>query len=169
MLCCICKEKEAKVHLTQIVGDKMQKVDLCDDCAKQKGVDDPTGSSLAHLLLGLGASVETEAGDGGADLKCSHCGFTQADFKKTGRLGCSECYKVFGSALESLLKSMHKGTKHLGKTPAAQRQFRDAQRQMKTLQERLNKAILEEDFEQAAQLRDEIKRFQVKPGEPAKA
>jgi len=64
---------------------------------------------------------------------------------------------------------MHKGTKHLGKTPAAQRQFRDAQRQMKTLQERLNKAILEEDFEQAAQLRDEIKRFQVKPGEPAKA
>jgi protein arginine kinase activator len=56
MLCSICKEKEATVHLTQIAGDKMQKVDLCEDCAKTKGVNDPTGFSLADLLLGLGAS-----------------------------------------------------------------------------------------------------------------
>ena len=55
MLCCICKEKEATVHLTQIAGDKMQKVDLCEECAKTKGVNDPTGFSLADLLLGLGA------------------------------------------------------------------------------------------------------------------
>ena len=60
MLCCICKEKEATVHLTQIAGDKMQKVDLCEDCAKTKGVNDPTGFSLADLLLGLGASQEIE-------------------------------------------------------------------------------------------------------------
>lgn len=167
MLCCICKEKEAKVHLTQIVGDKMQKVDLCDDCAKEKGVDDPTGSSLAHLLLGLGASPEADA-SAGSDLKCPHCGFTQADFKKTGRLGCPECYDIFGEALESLLKSMHKGTRHVGKTPAAQRQIRDAQRQVKSLQEQLNKAVEAEDFEAAAKLRDAIKRAQVKPGETAR-
>ena len=55
MLCCVCKEKEAKVHLTQIVGDKMQKVDLCEQCAARKGVNDPQGFSLADLLLGLGA------------------------------------------------------------------------------------------------------------------
>ncbi len=45
MMCCVCKENEAKVHLTQIVGDKMQKVDLCEECAKQKGVNDPAGRS----------------------------------------------------------------------------------------------------------------------------
>jgi len=169
MLCCVCKEKEAKVHLTQIVGDKMQKVDLCDECAKQKGVDDPTGSSLAHLLLGLGASLESETADGAAELKCSHCGFTQADFKKTGRLGCSECYIVFGEALESLLKSMHKGTRHVGKTPVAQRKLRDTQKQVKSLQDQLNKAVEAEDFEQAAKLRDEMKRIQMKPpGETAR-
>lgn len=167
MLCCICKEKEAKVHLTQIVGDKMQKVDLCDDCAKQKGVDDPTGSSLAHLLLGLGASQEAETSEG-LNLRCPHCGFTQADFKKTGRLGCARCYDVFGEALESLLKSMHKGTRHVGKTPTAQRQVRDTQRQVKSLQEQLGKAIAAEDFEEAAKLRDEIKRIQGKPGETAR-
>ena len=88
MLCCICKEKEATVHLTQIAGDKMQKVDLCEECAKTKGVNDPTGFSLADLLLGLGASQEMEQAAGGAELKCPRCGFTQADFKKAGRLGC---------------------------------------------------------------------------------
>ena len=43
MLCTICKEKPATVHLTQIVGEKMQKLDLCEDCAKAKGVNDPAG------------------------------------------------------------------------------------------------------------------------------
>ena len=70
MLCIICKENEAKVHLTQIVGDKMQKVDLCEECAKQKGVNDPAGFSLADLLLGLGASQEMEKGSGGEEIKC---------------------------------------------------------------------------------------------------
>ena len=110
MLCCICKEKEAKVHLTQIVGEKMQKVDLCEACAAQKGVNDPAGFSLADLLLGLGASQEMEQAAGG-ELKCPNCGFTQADFKKAGRLGCSECYHTFSEGLEGLLKTMHKGTK----------------------------------------------------------
>ena len=169
MLCCVCKEKEARVHLTQIVGDKMQKVDLCDECAKEKGVDDPTGSSLAHLLLGLGAAPEVEAADGAANLKCPRCGFTQADFKKTGRLGCPDCYEVFGEALETLLRSMHKGTHHVGKTPAAHRQLRDTQQQLKSLQEQLGKAIASEDFEKAALLRDEIKRLQAQPGQTANA
>ena len=61
MLCCICKEKEATVHLTQIAGDKMQKVDLCEECAKTKGVNDPTGFSLADLLLVDGNPVENIA------------------------------------------------------------------------------------------------------------
>ena len=58
MLCCFCKEKTATVHLTRIAGDKMQKMDLCEDCAKTKGVNDPANFSLADLLLGLGASPQ---------------------------------------------------------------------------------------------------------------
>ena len=100
MLCMFCKQNPAKVHLTQIVGDKMQKVDLCEECAKQKGVNDPAGFSLADLLLGLGASQEISSGE---DVKCPNCGFTQADFKKAGRLGCSQCYTTFAAGLESLL------------------------------------------------------------------
>jgi protein arginine kinase activator len=157
MLCCVCKEKEAKVHLTQIVGDKMQKVDLCEACAAQKGVNDPAGFSLADLLLGLGASQEMEQATGGNELKCKNCGFTQADFKKAGRLGCSECYVTFSEGLESLLKTMHKGTRHAGKVPQALQQSRDLSDKLKSLQKKLEKAVADEDFEQAAAMRDEIK------------
>ena len=59
MLCWICKEKEATVHLTQIAGDRMQKVDFCEECARTKGVNDPTGFSLAALLSGLANPAET--------------------------------------------------------------------------------------------------------------
>ena len=156
MQCCVCKEKEAKVHLTQIVGDKMQKVDLCEGCAAQKGVNDPAGFSLADLLLGLGASQEMEQATGG-EVKCPTCGFTQADFKKAGRLGCSECYVTFSEGLEGLLKTMHKGTKHKGKVPQAFQQSRDLADRLKSLQKKLEKAVADEDFEQAAAMRDEIK------------
>jgi protein arginine kinase activator len=158
MLCCICKEREATVHLTQIAGEKMQKVDLCEECAKTKGVNDPTGFSLADLLLGLGASQEIEQAAGGVDLKCPHCGFTQADFKKAGRLGCPDCYRTFADGMESLLKSMHKGTKHVGKVPDLLRQGRDVTDRLRALQRKLAKAIEDEQFELAAQLRDEIKQ-----------
>ena len=159
MVCCICKEREAKVHLTQIVGEKMQKVDLCEECAKQKGVNDPTGFSLADLLLGLGAAQEMEQAVGSPEIKCPHCGFTQADFKKAGRLGCSECYETFREGLEGLLKSMHKGIKHTGKVPdRAVRQIAPEIR-LGELRASLEEAIAGEKFEDAARLRDEIRRI----------
>jgi protein arginine kinase activator len=159
MQCSICKEKPATVHLTQIVGDKMQKLDLCEDCAKDKGVNDPAGFALADLMLGLGASQEIEQAGGGVETKCPRCGFTQADFKKSGRLGCPECYDTFAEGLSSLLKTMHKGTHHVGKAPEALRASRENADRLKVLQKKLAKAIEAEDFEQAAVLRDEINRI----------
>jgi protein arginine kinase activator len=162
MLCCVCQEKEAKVHLTQIVGDKMQKVDLCESCAAEKGVNDPTGFSLADLLLGLGASQEIDDAAGGVEVKCPNCGFTQVDFKKAGRLGCSECYQTFAEGLDNMLKTMHKGTLHVGKVPRGLQATRELSDRLKLLQKKLDKAVVAEEFEQAAQVRDEIKLTQKK-------
>lgn len=157
MQCCVCKEKPATVHLTQIVGDQMQKLDLCEDCAKAKGITDPTSFAMADLMLGLGASQELDTSAAGAELKCPRCGFSQADFKKTGRLGCPECYQTFADGLAGLLKTMHKGTRHVGKAPEALRKNRDNADRLKLLQKKLAKAVTAEDFETAATLRDEIK------------
>jgi protein arginine kinase activator len=166
MLCSVCKENQATVHLTQIIGDKMQKVDLCESCSKEKGVTDPAGFSLAEMFLGgIGSPQETAANPEAAELKCSACGFTQADFKKTGRLGCPECYVTFSEGLDTLLKSMHKGTRHVGKVPSAVKSQRESKDKLKSLQKKLDKAIAEESYEVAAQLRDEIKHLKEKAGE----
>src|ERR1041384_2499524 len=141
MLCDICKQNVATVHLTQMVEGKTKKVDLCESCSKAKGVDDPTGFSLADLLLGLGAAQEMEQAMPSGEAKCPHCGFSQADFKKAGRLGCAECYITFADGLESLLRTMHKGTKHVGKVPQIFKQSQDLTDKLKTLQNRLEKAI----------------------------
>ena len=124
----------------------------------------PAGFSLADLLLGLGASQEMEHAAGGTDVRCPKCGFTQADFKKAGRLGCAECYTTFADGLEGLLKTMHKGTRHNGKVPQALQQTRDIAERMKVLQKKLAKAVEDENFEQAALLRDEIRQMSNKLG-----
>ncbi len=157
MQCCVCKEKPATVHLTQIVGDKMQKLDMCDECAKAKGINDPASFAMADLMLGLGASQELDQSAAGAELKCLRCGFSQADFKKSGRLGCPDCYKTFAEGLAGLLKTMHKGTRHIGKSPESLRASRENTDRLKSLQKKLAKAIDSEDYEAAATLRDEIK------------
>jgi protein arginine kinase activator len=159
MTCDVCKTNEASVFLTQIVEGKMQKVNLCDNCAKAKGVDDPTGFALADLLLGLGAAQEIERGAGTAQ-RCAACGFSQADFKKTGRLGCAQCYETFGEGLNSLLKAMHKGMNHTGKVPARIARYLERENALKTLQRDLQKAVADENYKTAAQIRDQLKTLE---------
>lgn len=157
MQCDVCGEKDATVFLTQIVEGKMQKVNLCESCAKAKGVNDPTGFALTDLLLGLPSEkMERSVGV----LKCPICGFTQADFKKTGRLGCSECYTTFAQGLTSMLANMHKGTTHVGKAPGNRARLRELNAKMKTLQASLDEAVASEQYEKAATLRDEIRQLE---------
>lgn len=158
MNCDACKASQATVFLTQIVDGKMQKVNLCEACSKEKGVTDPTGFALADLLLGLGAAQEMERG--GTVQKCPTCGFSQADFKKTGRLGCGTCYQTFSDGLATLLKGMHKGTEHVGKIPARALQSIQRTSQVRALQRDLRKAVAAEDYESAARLRDQLKQVQ---------
>ena len=100
--------------------------------------------------------------------KCPKCGFTQADFKKAGRLGCADCYNTFAEGLEGLLKTMHKSTRHAGKIPEALRVSRDNSERLKVLQKSLSKAIEGEQFEEAARLRDEISQMSIRAsGTPA--
>src|SRR6202165_3122615 len=137
MTCDVCKTNTATVYLTQIVDGNMKKINLCESCSKDKGVSDPTGFALADLLLGLGETQQVEQAP--PTEHCPVCGFTQADFKKTGRLGCSECYATFGEGLNTLLKAMHKGTEHIGKLPQRAHRALELNDRMRTLTENLQK------------------------------
>lgn len=161
--CDLCT-KPATVHLTQIVNNKVHKVDLCEECAQAKGVTDPSGFSLADLLLKASTSPESATPAG---VRCEQCGFTQADFKKHGRFGCPHCYQTFSSMVEPMLTSMHKGSSHTGKVPQRALDRRSLNERLSKLETDLNDAIQSERYEDAARFRDEIlqvkQAFEQKP------
>jgi protein arginine kinase activator len=150
--CNLCT-KPATVHLTQIVHNKVHKVDLCEACAQAKGVTDPSGFSLADLLLKSSLNSEATAGSG---MRCEQCGFTQNDFKKHGRFGCPACYDTFKDLIEPMLDNMHKGVTHTGKVPARALERKSLYDRLTKLELDLNEAIKSERYEDAARARDEI-------------
>jgi protein arginine kinase activator len=149
--CDICS-KPATVHLTQILDNKVHKIDLCEECAQEKGVTDPSGFSLADLLLK--ASLNPEATAGG--MRCEQCGFTPVDFKKLGRFGCPACYIAFKGILDPMLDGMHKGVVHAGKVPQRAIERRSLHERLSKLEGDLSEAIKAERYEDAARCRDEI-------------
>jgi protein arginine kinase activator len=159
MLCDICKANEATYHLTQIVDGKVRKLDLCEPCAKAKNVTGHPDFSVADLMMGLGAS-EGVAAAAAPDEQCPACGMTAADFKKTGRLGCGECWRTFEKGLVGLLKDLHKGTTHVGKVPARAVKARETTDRLRLLEAQLKQAVREERFEDAAALRNQIRALE---------
>lgn len=144
------------MHLTQIVNNKIHKVDLCESCAQKKGVTDPEGFSLADLFVKKTSSKNKEK----VMLKCPECGLETAGFRRTGRLGCANCYNVFKPLLLPMLEDMHEGTSHKGKVPTEALERQSNHLQLKELQDFLARAIDEEAYEDAAKYRDQIKELQ---------
>jgi len=161
MKCDFCDQK-ATVFLTQLVEGQMKKVCLCDSCAKERGVTDPTGFSLGELLLGglpggpgtvSAGTSQTHPGNG---RKCATCGFTLDDLKRVRRFGCSDCYATFREEVGQMVRGMHKGTSHVGKVPEGLMAIQFRNQRIEELRSRLDQAITSESYEEAAGIRDEI-------------
>ena len=161
MKCDICGVKEATVHLTEIINDQMTKLHLCENCAKKKGTEMEEHFGLADLLAGLAdLGVPTETGKD-KRLKCPSCGMTYSDFKKIGRLGCGKCYETFKTYLVPLFKRIHGSDVHMGKMPGKKKRVKVPKKvDMDDLKKKLKRAIMLEEFEEAAKLRDEIKKYE---------
>lgn len=156
MKCDVCAA-EATVFLTQIINGQMTTVNLCETCSQAKGVTNELGFGLSDAFLGSGTSVPIVKPD---VLTCPACGFTSAQFKKIGRMGCPVCYDTFRHGLESLLSSMHKGTTHIGKTPAHIAAINITTTTLEDLRQSLGTAIAEERYEDAANLKKQIDAIQ---------
>ncbi|MBC8128381.1 MAG: UvrB/UvrC motif-containing protein [Gloeobacteraceae cyanobacterium ES-bin-144] len=166
MKCDFC-EKKASVFLTQLVEGQMKKVCLCDDCAKERGVTDPTGFSLADLLVsGIAANPPSASGgktktstSGGSSRKCPTCGFTIEDLRRVRRFGCSDCYTAFSEEVAQMVRGIHKGTTHIGKVPAGLMAMQVLHQRLEELRAHLDQAIASESYEEAAGIRDEIRNL----------
>ena len=154
--CSLC-DKHATVHLTQIVNNQIQKIDLCESCAQKKGVTDSEGFSLAEMLSNADCQSNTLI------ETCETCGLSLADFKNSGRFGCASCYSSFEPVLMPILDEMHMGDKHIGKLPVRCLQTICKEEQIQTLKDKLNSAIKCEAYEDAAQYRDELDSLMQSP------
>ena len=165
MLCDLCSKKKATVHLTEIVDEQMLEMHLCEECAREKSAQMEQQFGLSDLLAGLAEFGKQVKDYGKADLVCPHCGLSYEDFKKFGRLGCSECYTSFEQHLAGLLKRIHGSTHHLGKAPAratASKVVKKKTQSVADLRRQMQKAIEAEDFELAAELRDKLRMLEKK-------
>lgn len=165
MLCDICGKNAATVHLTEIIDSQMNELHLCEVCAREKSEQMEQQFGLSDLLAGM---VEFEKPQKDKEtleavsLKCANCGLAYADFKKIGRLGCSECYLTFKKYLGPLLKSIQGSVMHFGKTPVkvAPVLKKTERIDLEELRQQLKAAIEKEAFEEAARLRDQIKELE---------
>ena len=161
MLCEACKQTQATVHLTEIVNEQMTELHLCETCANQKGAQVESHFGLSDLLSGLAEFSKTQEPEEVTGKACPNCGMTYEDFRKVGRLGCADCYVTFKRGLGVLLKRIHGSPMHLGKSPARlMKPAKASKSEMAELRRKLQRAIEEEAFEEAAKVRDQIRRME---------
>lgn len=163
MLCDACHKNIATVHLTEIVDDKIVEMHICQSCAQNKAEELKEHLSIPGFLGGL-ISPERE-GRKKTTLKCPSCNLTYEEFKTKGKLGCERCYFVFKQQLLPLLKKIHSSLRHTGKAPVSINQKVIVESRIEDLRKRLERAIQLEEYEDAAKLRDEIKKLQSKQKE----
>jgi protein arginine kinase activator len=173
--CTACNKNPASIHVLDVdesSGGLSGQQFLCQVCAESTGLVQPkvppklAGVSLEDLLNSFSAA---KAGTGKREAKagplCAGCGLSAIDFKKRGRLGCPRCYMTFQDVLLPLLERVHDATVHRGRFPG--RAARTAPRSdiLADLRRRLDAAIRSEDYEAAANLRDQLRTLEEPKGE----
>lgn len=152
MKCQFCS-KPATVHLSDLVNQK--ELHLCQNCAEsqQMSQDKLNLPALLHSLLGQHLGPQTEL----ARLVCPACGIRYMEFRAQGRLGCPHDYAVFRSGLAPLLQRIHRAERHVGKSP---RRVPDPEgmANLIELRGRLQQAVDDEVYEEAARLRDLLRK-----------
>jgi protein arginine kinase activator len=166
MLCDRCKEKEASIHITKYVDDDKSEIYLCEECAKETGhIDDNDVFSFKNLIAGiLNPNVKELEDKRNEVLQCDSCGLTYDEFRKEGKVGCAKCYDTFEDKLRPLIKRIHGSEKHVGKIPKDKDKYLRVKRDIKELKAEMEKVIEDENFERAAELRDEIYALEQKIG-----
>ena len=150
--------KAATLHITEVLGEEqIEELHLCEECA-QKYLYEPQ-----HKQTGIKSALSSgEEPDEPASLnrECDVCGLKFVDFRNSGRLGCPHDYEVFRDDLLPLLENIHGETKHSGKTPRRLPQNKQTQSELIQLRKKLLQAVNKEAYEEAAKLRDQIKRLE---------
>lgn len=168
MLCDECHKNEASIYVTEITTQGQIEHHLCESCARKLGLLDEKNNvfSINDFLSGIfnhGSHIDkdktatSEQVNLKTQLVCPNCHMIYSDFARTGKIGCSVCYKTFGSRLKPLLRRIHGSTTHIGKIPRRAGGTLGIKQEIAALRRQINEHIKSEEYEKAAILRDRIK------------
>lgn len=180
MLCDNCGKKEANVRYLSNVNGVKRELNLCEECSQKLGITDINfnmpidfSSFFEDFLEDFTSSEYMPLFNEVKNIKCESCGYTFEDIANTGKFGCGNCYKTFEDRIDPILKRIQGANKHVGRLGKvlenhvdmkAEKTDNEKQNEQDTklqkLQEELKHAIKEERYEDAAKLRDEIKKIE---------
>ncbi|MGE5627751.1 MAG: UvrB/UvrC motif-containing protein [Solirubrobacterales bacterium] len=168
MLCERCKKNEATYHITKIIDNVKQELNLCEKCTKESAEIGFIGKfdlysplSFQNLISGLMEYISQPGEvEKAQELNCSNCGMPYNEFKKNGYLGCSECYISFENEINPVIKRVQGNLKHTGKIPRRIGKDIISKNEVDNLKILLHRAIESEEYEKAAEIRDQIKKIQ---------
>ena len=160
--CDECGERPATIRYTEMVDGALSTWSLCDECAARRGVTGGLSSlttPLVNILMGLlgestDAAVEAEHGGG---TTCPQCSMSYGEFRAEGRLGCGACYDAFKRELLPLIRRIHGSTEHVGRVPPGLSGDVESRRDLRRMEMDLERAVRQEEYERAAELRDLIR------------
>jgi protein arginine kinase activator len=158
--CEICGKAPAAVRFTEIDADRVTRRRLCRACAASRGLLDEPPQPLVVVQQLLAKAIPKSAAPDSApapEVTCRSCGLTFEAFGQRGRLGCPGCYDAFAPQLVPLLRKIHTQAQHIGKAPHGHSQTAEFRRRIEDLRAELERAVRGEDYERAAELRDEIR------------
>lgn len=173
MLCQNCLKNQATTYYKENINGQMKELHLCADCAaKLTGGAMPAFDSFFSSPFDMFGSLwnsdpffggATQAIGGGR--RCPTCGMTESELRRSGRAGCADCYNSFRDILLPYIKKLHGAAAHVGQAPAVSApadgaEAKPAANPVEGLKTRLQQAIASENYEEAARLRDEIKRLE---------
>lgn len=167
MLCEKCKKNNAVTHIRQNINGMQSEMHLCENCAAEitgkfnneySKLFSDFGFGMNSMLTSIfGQDFLSENLLSSPEEKCKMCGATLSSIKKSGNVGCRECYETFREQLMPLISRIHGTTVHSGRVPASAEEKISVKNKIDELSLKLKEAIENEDFEQAASIRDQIK------------
>ena len=163
--CDKCGAENATTHVKTIINGEFKEYDLCSACAHKLGYTNVFAdmeSDFSHLLGSFFGNVlpaRTQS------TRCEFCGSTYAEIANTGHVGCANCYQLFADRLNPSIVRIHGNAAHCGKHSNITAQAREARAEtkedkIKRLQSQLDEAIKQQEFERAAELRDQIREME---------
>jgi protein arginine kinase activator len=151
-LCEECKKRKQELSFVEVKDGKRITRHLCSKCAEKLAIALPEEST--------GKSSRTGSEKGKGALKCPNCRLTYAEFRRTAKLGCETCFEAFGETLNSLLRDLHASAQYTGKPYEPDDRRTGTVKKIHDLKRDMEQAVTDENFEEAARIRDEIKTLE---------